>query len=541
MVSVSRRYRCAGGAIHSPPGSSSGSAELNKVVAEMGTGTTSGRASVALIGLVGGYLLIVLIAGAPESPLVPALPAGSDVPHWAAAGAEVLSLDTLGRPGLTLLGLGTLVGLVAAFGVVVMEAWRGRVGLVPVLATVAASLVVATAGPLLLSRDVNAYAAYGRIVAVHDSNPYVQPPSSFPADPFARVAPGAWRDTPSLYGPAFTLASAGIAGAFEDSPGATITAFKILAGASVAVAVLLLVDAARRLRPGREAMAAAALGLNPVIVVHTVGGGHNDALIAALLVGAVVVAWSIGWGTEAGGRTIASRPLAVTGLLTLAALVKVVVGVPLVIWVWTLARTAPPGNRGRVVAAHLGLATVIAAALFAPFLDGARSLRSLATLASVEGWASGPALIARGAREIGEAVGGIDLAEALARTVAIAFLAVVALVLWRLARRAGPEGPAQAHVWGASLLLLALGSPYLVPWYAAWFVPFLFLIEDERLALIGLVATATLALTGVPAEPGPDPGLYDAMRLAVHYAVAPIMLALFGAAVVRLRLGASRS
>jgi alpha-1,6-mannosyltransferase len=506
----------------------------------MRSASTSGRSRLALGALVVGYLLLSLVAGAPGSPLLPALPAGAGVPSWARSGASALGFDTLGTGGLTALTLALIAALLAAFGVVLMESLRGKVRVPAVLAAVGASLLVATAGPLVLSRDVNAYAAYGRIVVVHDSNPYVEPPSSFPADPFAQVAPGAWRDTRSLYGPAFTLASAGIAGAFEDSPEATITAFKVLAGASVALAVLLVVAAARRLRPGREAVAAAALGLNPVIVIHTVGGGHNDALIAALLAGGVVVAGSMRWGMPDPARSIGFRALAVTGLLTLVALVKVVVGVPLVLWVWALAGTAPAGNRGRVVAAHVGLAALIAAAFFAPFLDGVRSLSSLATLASVEGWASGPALVARGAREIGEVVGGIDLGEALAGTVTIAFLAAVALVVWRLARRTGSEGPTQAHLWGAALLLLALGSPYLVPWYAAWFVPFLFLMADERLALIGLVAAALLALTGVPSEPGPDPGLYDSMRLAVHYAVAPIMLAIFGAAVLRLRLGASR-
>lgn len=502
----------------------------------MRTDSTSYRASVALVMLVGGYLLVALIAGAPGSPLVPLLPMGAGVPRWAVRGAEVLSLDRLGTTGLTVLAIAVLAGLLVAFGVVLFEAWRGRAGLGAVLVAVACSLIVATAAPLLLSRDVSAYAAYGRTFAVYGSNPYVEPPSAFPADPFARATPGPWRQTTSLYGPAFTLVSGGIARGFEDDPGATIAAFKLLAGAAVAVAVLLVTRATRMVRPGREALAAAALGLNPVVVVHTVGGGHNDGLIAALLAGALVVAVARRGDPMVFGR----RALAVTTLLALAALVKSVLVIPLLLWVWALARNSPRGRRGRAVGAHLGVAALIAVVLFAPFLEGFGSLGSLTTLASVEGWASGPGLVARGARELGDALGGADLAEGLSRAVGAMFLGVVAVLVWHLGRRATPrlggqerrEATSPAAVWGTALLLFALGAPYLAPWYAAWFLPCLAL-GDGRLAVIGLAASGLLALTGVPAEPGTEPALYDAMRLAVHYVVAPIMLALFLAAARR--------
>jgi alpha-1,6-mannosyltransferase len=504
----------------------------------MGTGRTSPRAAVALATLVAGYLVVALVAGAPGSPLLPLLPDGARVPGWAGRGAAVLALDRLGTPGLTVVGIAVLAGLVAAFGVVLVEAWRGRAGLGAVLVAVSASLILATVAPLLLSRDVNAYAAYGRTYALYGSNPYVEPPSAFPADPFARAGPGPWRDTPSLYGPAFTLVSAGIARGFDGSPGATIAAFKVLAGGAVAVAVLLVARAARIGQPGREALAAAALGLNPVVVVHTVGGGHNEGMIVALLAGALVVAVARGGEPPTG---LERQALAVTTLLTVAALVKSVLVIPLLLWVWALTRSSPRARRGRVAGTHLGLATLIAVVLFAPFLEGVRSLAALGTLASVEGWASGPALVARGAREIGEALGGQDAADALAAVVVAVFLALVLVLLGRLGRRGtvhppgrewvrGPMGP--AAVWGAALLVFALGAPYLAPWYAAWFLPFL-VMGDGRLAMIGLAASGLLALTGVPAEAASEPALYDGARLAVHYVAAPIMLALFALAARR--------
>ena len=82
--------------------------------------------------------------------------------------------------------------------------------------------------------------------------------------------------------------------------------------------------------------------------------------------------------------------------------------------------------------------------------------------------------------------------------------------------------------WGVALLLFALGSPYLLPWYAAWFLVLLPVAGDERLLWIGLAASAVLALTGIPAEPVPDASAWQAMLLVVHYVAAPIMLVLYG-------------
>ena len=50
-------------------------------------------------------------------------------------------------------------------------------------------------------------------------------------------------------------------------------------------------------------------------------------------------------------------------------------------------------------------------------------------------------------------------------------------LLWRIGR-AWTEGRASrvespADAWGPALLMLALAVPFLLPWYVAWFVPFL--------------------------------------------------------------------
>src|ERR1700761_1917531 len=59
--------------------------------------------------------------------------------------------------------------------------------------------------PVLLSHDAFSYVDYARLGVRHGLDPYVNAPDAAPADPaFAHVT---WTETPSAYGPLFTLAT----------------------------------------------------------------------------------------------------------------------------------------------------------------------------------------------------------------------------------------------------------------------------------------------------------------------------------------------
>jgi len=93
--------------------------------------------------------------------------------------------------------------------------------------------------------------------------------------------------------------------------------FAPIAEASIAAATGLVALTARKLRPERAALAAALFALNPVVVVHTVGGGHVDALIAAPLAGACAL-------VATRPQRKSARAFAITVLITLACLIKTV-------------------------------------------------------------------------------------------------------------------------------------------------------------------------------------------------------------------------
>ena len=417
-----------------------------------------------------------------------------------------------------------LLIVLAAFAVVVLEAWSTRIRLSAVLAAASCSLLVAVAAPLLLSRDIYTYAAYGRIEALYGGNPYLTKLSAFPHDRFVAVTSVQWLPTHSHYGPLFTLASAGLARAWAGSVDGTILVFKVLAGVSIAAATGLVAFAVRKARPERAPLAAALIGLNPVIVVHTIGGGHVDALIAAPLAGACALAVTRPPRSSA-------RAFAATVLITLAFLIKTVMLPVLVLWLVWLAR--PRGVR--TLALHLLVVLALTVSTAAAFFSTSHPLAPFASFGGIESWASPSHFVARAAQAAATPLAGTHAGDGARVVVLATFLLLFAVLLWRLVRRAR-DGDAGAPIaeWGLALFLLALSLPYLLPWYAAWFVPFLAFLDDPVLTFAGVFACVVLAFTLVPADPFhglTTPAVMD----GVHYGAAPVLLLVLIVIAVRLR------
>ncbi|MDQ3874810.1 MAG: glycosyltransferase 87 family protein, partial [Actinomycetota bacterium] len=143
------------------------------------------------------------------------------------------------------------------------------------------------AAPLLLSSDAWTYWDYGRIAAVHGGNPYRDTPADFPGDPAFAWVGADWRETTSVYGPAFTLASEPIALAAGASAEAAAWIYKALAASAALAAAALAARLARR-----KSFAFAFAGWNPLLALHFAGGGHNDAWMAALVLAALALAAS---------------------------------------------------------------------------------------------------------------------------------------------------------------------------------------------------------------------------------------------------------
>jgi hypothetical protein len=91
-----------------------------------------------------------------------------------------------------------------------------------------------------------------------------------------------WHRTYDAYGPAWTLAAEADAQVAGDSPKVAARIFKWLGAAGMLALIAGAAYAARR-----RAYAAAFVGWNPLLALHSAGGGHNDAWMMAFTVAAI--------------------------------------------------------------------------------------------------------------------------------------------------------------------------------------------------------------------------------------------------------------
>jgi Glycosyltransferase family 87 len=328
--------------------------------------------------------------------------------------------------------------------------------------TAVAVLVVAfaLAGPLL-SLDVFSYITYARLGAEHGLNPYDSAPADIPSDP-AGSRVDDWRFAVSVYGPAFTLATypLGLVGV----PAALWILKGVSALAVLAICALLArIAAVRGVRPGT---AVAFVGLNPLVLVHVVGGAHNDALMSLAVVGGIAAA-------------LAGREALAGAALVTAAAVKVTGAVSAPFALLGVSRRAPLVTGGLAAALVIGVATLVA---FGPEAADALGLAG-GNQAKTSYW-SVPSTVSR--------LTGIGVDP-----VRFAFLAgFAALAVWLLVWTARGGDWVRAAGWAVFGLLVA--TAWLVPWYVIWVLPLAAVARDPWLAGGTLALSAFQLPNGVP-------------------------------------------
>ena len=442
--------------VHGPLGATQGGAfELGASAHREHSG--SSRARLGLLGLSGLLLtgLVLAISAAGTDSLLPE--SVRPVPRWLAG--------PFGATGIGL-GVGTLIGVLTLMFVSYAIAVRAADHLSPraVLMCIAGLHALVLLAPPLVSTDVFSYQAYARMGSLFAANPYVHGPSAIALDPVYPFIGAKWVNTPSVYGPVFTVLSYGLATA---SIAVSALAYKAIAALS-SLAIIAIVWNAARLRGVDQVKAVALVGLNPLLAVYGVGGGHNDMLMLALVVAGVAL-------------LLQHRDRLGAGSLVIAAGVKLTAGLFL-----PFALAGAGGrlsrSRRRDVLIGAGVAAATVAALgFAVFGAGPLHLISSISQSQSEGdWHSIPGFISTrlGLATVGHVTGVV---------LAVVFAGVFCWLVGRVWR--GELDWIEACGWTVVALLVTASS--LLPWYVAWLLPFAALSADRRLR------PAAIGLTGV--------------------------------------------
>jgi alpha-1,6-mannosyltransferase len=339
-------------------------------------------------------------------------------------------------------------GFLAYLGVLVSAPRLGRRvvwGLILVFVTAFAVC------PVLLSHDVFSYVDYARLGVRHGLDPYLTRPDAVPSDPaFARVT---WTHTRTVYGPLFTLATYPLAWL---SVGAAVAVLKAVAALSVLglAALVARIGAWRGLDPLR---AAAFVALNPLVLVHVVGGAHNDGLtmlVAMLGVAAILMR------REAAGAVA----------LVTAVAVKASAGF--------IAPFALLGSerRGRLLAGAAGAALLIALAAYLGFgWDWLRAFELAGENHGRASYMSIPSTLGRLLNVDDDPVGVVALG--------LYGIALAYLLVWTA--RGGDW--VRAAAWAGFGLLVA--TSWLLPWYLIWALPLVAVSRDRTLQLLMLALT----------------------------------------------------
>jgi hypothetical protein len=275
-----------------------------------------------------------------------------------------------------------------------------------------------------------------------------------------------WRETPTPYGPVFVRLSEVVASLPGPQPFVGVLGVRVLAVVGLGLLAWGVPVLARAL--GRDGDDALVLVLaNPLTLLHLVGGAHNEALLAGLLVA--------GFAAAATGRRWAGVALtALGGAVKLPALAGAVV----------LAWGAPAGTSWwRRVPALLGAAVVACGVLVACSWAtglGTGWVQSAGANGEAVSWAAPSSWL------------GAFLGQGGGRVLALGVAGVLASRVLAGAR------PADAAAAGQVLVVAALLGPALHPWYLLWGLPLVAAARGGDRCRLLAGASIAAALAGHP-------------------------------------------
>lgn len=311
----------------------------------------------------------------------------------------------------------------------------------------------------LFSRDLWSYAAQAHLTS-QGLNPYKVGPDQI-AGPYLDEVQRAWVDTPAPYGPLWLTAGRFIGLATGNHVYVTVFCMRLLSCVGVVLLAIYLPRLARAFGADPRLVTWLVLA-NPLLLMHFISGGHNDAVMLGLSVaGLALVAEARRWW------------LGVI-LVTLGVAIKAPAVLVLGFCVPVYAAQLGPGARNwwravvRIGAVSLGAFAVLTVASRL----GLGWIGHLNTAGGLVSWVSVPTGLALVAGHFAREFGFGDVHHILISNLRLAgeaLAGLITLLLWRQTYLAHPAPrPMVARALGLAMTTLVLMGPIVQPWYLLW-------------------------------------------------------------------------
>jgi alpha-1,6-mannosyltransferase len=247
--------------------------------------------------------------------------------------------------------------------------------------------------------------------------------------------------------------------------------------------------------------------LNPLVIVHLMGGVHNEMLMVGLMMAGIAL-------------TFARRHVAGAALIAVAVAVKAtaILALPFMVWVW-MRHLA--GNRFRafVIASAASLATFVAVFAILSGLAGVGLgwLTALAGSVRIINWLTIPTALANLASTIGGSFMAVNFYAVLevTRLAGIAIILVSLPLLWWRFRHDDREA-LQGIVW--AMVVVVLFVPAALPWYYTWPLAVVSALAQSRAAIALIAGFSTWIM--VIFKPDGSHGMYSWLHVLLATACA---------------------
>ncbi|MGZ4525633.1 MAG: alpha-(1-_6)-mannopyranosyltransferase A [Mycobacterium sp.] len=355
----------------------------------------------------------------------------------------------------------------------------------------------------VFSRDTYSYLAQGALLR-DGLDPYAVGPVANPNILLDNVSP-IWTITTAPYGPAFIL----VAKLVTMAVGNNVVAGTMLLRLCMLPGLALLIWATPRLARHLGADGSTAFWicvLNPLVLIHLMGGVHNEMLMVGLMAAGIALSF-------------AGRHVLGTSLITVAIAVKATAGIalPFMVWVWTRHLRDRRGYRPAwafvaATAMSMLIFVVVFGILSAVAGVGLGWLTALAGSVKIINWLTVPTAAANIIHALFSGLFAVHFYPMLriTRFVGIAIIAVSLPLLWWRFRR---DDRAALTGIAFSMLVVVLFVPAALPWYYSWPLAVVAPLAQSRRAIAIIAGLSTWVM--VIFKPDGSHGMYSWLHFSL--------------------------